>query len=70
MPDTPEMANEKQIVVRVPDGIVVRAKALAKRLPPGEGALSTSTAAVYRRALLRGLDVLEAENPTKPRVKR
>lgn len=69
--DTQEMANEKQIVVRVPAEVPDRAKALADRMRdlPALAGLRVTASSVLRQAVLRGLDALEAETarPSKTR---
>ena len=57
------MANDTQVAIRLPRDAVFRAARLAKRLagrPPYE-AWRMTPSAVMRMALLKGLDVLEAE---------
>jgi hypothetical protein len=61
------MANDTQVAIRVPGAAVARAGKLAKALAgePAYAAWRMTPSAVMRLALLRGLDVLEAESAKK-----
>jgi hypothetical protein len=63
------MANDKQVAIRIPNTAVTRAGRLAKALAvqPAYAAWRMTPSAVMRLALLRGLDLLEAEAGTKGR---
>jgi hypothetical protein len=64
------VANDRQVVLRVPTDSVDRAERLRKKLAerPEYAGVRLTWTTVLRLALLRGLDVLEAEN-TKGRVR-
>jgi len=61
------MENGTQVAIRLPREAVARADRLVKVLSgrPAFAAWRMTTSAVMRLALLRGLDLLEAENGRK-----
>lgn len=60
----PKSANVVQVTVLIPEDAADRASALTGRL--GMPGVSLTRAEVLRVAILRGLDVLEAEHPAAP----
>jgi hypothetical protein len=63
----PTMSNDEQVAIRLSTALLSRSEKLAQRLAtdPSHSAYRVSRSAVLRMALVRGLEVLEAEQAAK-----
>ena len=62
--DSPDVANERQVSIRLPSDVVDRAEALVPALSrlPAHAAFRVERATVLKLALMRGLELLEREH--------
>jgi len=71
MEETPEMAQETQVSVRLPAELVEKAEALVERLRenPENRLLGLTRATLLRLAIARGLEAIDIETAAKGKAR-